>query len=181
MKWNEQSWLQLEHPDLKAHSKEWAFVVLLFLPPSKNDSLESFLLVKEQFTLSAVALLDAHCPPTSIQRDGQFLTFLFTDPSDALTASLLFLSQHSHLVHIGIGYGLGYMLDYFQSTDLLRVKAILPFGDVHEIQMSPSLQQYTPIPSGVGTFQCSPALAQATGMHYWIVKDYRTPQMAPSC
>ena len=181
MKWNELSFMQLNRTDVEAHSKEWAFVALLFLPPSKTDSLHYFLQAKEQFTLSAVGLLDAHCPATSIQRNDQFLTFLFNSPSDALTASLLLLAPSSHMVHIGVGYGVGYMLDYFQSTELLRLKAILPFGDTHEIQMSPSLKQCVSIPSGVGAFQCSPSLAQATGMHYWIVKDYRTPQMDPSC
>jgi hypothetical protein len=175
VKWNELSLMQVGQFDLEAHSKEWAFVVLLFLPPSKTDHLDDFLLAKEDLVLSAVGLLDTTCPPTSIQRNDQFLTFLFSSPSEALTASLLLLATASHIVNIGVGYGAGYMLDYFQSIELLRLKSVLPFGDPHEIQMSPSLQECVPMPSGVGAFQCSPALAQATGMHYWIVKDYRTP------
>lgn len=175
MKWNELSLLQVNQSDLEARSKEWAFVVLLFLPPNETDTLESFLLAKEQFVLSAVGLLDAHSPAISIQRNDQFLTFLFNSPSEALTAGLLLLASASHMVHIGVGHGSGYMLDYFQSIELLRLKSVLPFGDSHEIQITPTLQQCVSIPSGVGAFQCSPALAQATGMHYWIVKDYRTP------
>ena len=107
----------LENTDKNWGNKEIVIIptFLNVLPPNETDTLASFLLAKEQFVLSAVGLLDAHSPAISIQRNDQFLTFLFNSPSEALTAGLLLLASASHMVHIGVGHGSGYMLDYFQS------------------------------------------------------------------
>lgn len=112
--------------------------------------------------------------PDSIQQDGTHLTYFYSDPNQALSAGLQLQKLHQHLFHIAVGFGLGYQLDYIQCQDELRVKAVLPFGNTTEIQASPNLLNAIDLPDGIGSFQCSPALAQKCGMHYWILKDYRS-------
>lgn len=171
--WNSLPQLQHSRSELEAHSKEWAFVVLRFYPPEPSENILDFTLRRSQITTALISKVDQHSKPTSMQQDGQFLTLLFEVPTDALTCSLLLLQEHNPFFCLAIGYDQGFMFDYFQSTELLLLKSVLSYGDHHEIQMTPSLKNLVEIPEGVGTFQCSPALAKASGMNYWILKDYR--------
>ncbi len=171
--WSSLPQLQYSHSELEAHSKEWAFVVLRFYPPEPSDNILDFILRRSQIISGLVTKIEERFEPISMQQDGQFFTLLFESPRDALICSLLLLQEHNPLFCLAIGHDQGYMFDYFQSTELLLVKLALSYGDHHEIQMSPSLKQLVEIPQGVGAFQCSPALAKASGMNYWVLKDYR--------
>lgn len=174
VRWNQNPFLQLSKEKLQAHSKEWAFVVLLFEPPKDTSSLEEYVLNKMQWTIECTRCIESQWTVESIQQDGQFLTFLFQAPSSALLSALDLLTLHQYKFRIGVGFGPGYLFDYFQSVDLIKMKSVLPYGNNIEVQVSPSLYRATEIPHGVGAFQCSPALAQISGMNYWILKDYRS-------
>ena len=174
IRWNQNPFLQLSREEVQAHSKEWAFVVLLFEPPKDNSSLEDYLLHKMQWTVECTRCIESQATVESIQQDGQFLTFLFQSPSVAVLSALELLTLQQYQFHIGVGFGLGYLFDHFQSLDLIQMKSILPYGNNIELQISPTLYRSTEIPYGVGAFQCSPALAQISGMNYWILKDYRS-------
>ena len=180
IRWKQQPFLRLSPEELEAYSKEWAFLILLFTPPQSGTSLEEHLLNQMKWTLQSTRIVESMNPVESIQQDGQFLSFLFTSPNHALEAALKLSQFLQDTFRIGAGYGDGYMFDYYQSIDLLRMKSVLPHGNTSEIQVSPSLYKKTQTPDGVGAFQCSPALAQNTGMKYWILKDYR-PCLGSSC
>ena len=174
MRWKQHPFLQLSPEELEAYSKEWAFVVLLFTPPEPDTSLEEHLLNQMKWTLQSTQIVESTDIVESIQQDGQFLSFLFTSPTQALEAALKLSQFLQDTFRIGAGFGDGYMFDYYQSIDLIRMKSVLAHGNTSEIQVSPSLYEKTETPEGVGAFQCSPALAQSTGMQYWILKDYRS-------
>ena len=180
IRWKQQPFLHLSPEELEAYSKEWAFVVLLFTPPKSDTSLEEHLLNQMKWTLQSTQIVESKHSVESIQQDGQYLSFLFTSPHDALEGALELSQFQQDTFRIGAGFGDGYMFDYYQGLDLIRMKAVLPHGNLTEIQVSPSLYEKTHIPEGVGAFQCSPALAQSTGMNYWILKDYR-PCLGSSC
>lgn len=180
IRWNQYPLLHLSNKELEAHSKEWAFVVLLFTPPKEGTSLEGYLLNKMKWTLECTRCIESNCSVESVQQDGQYLTFLFEAPSIALSSALILLRLHQHSFHIGAGFEDGYMFDHYQSIDLIKMKSVLQHGNTAEIQVSPSLYCSTSLPHGVGSFQCSPALAQRSGMNYWILKDYRS-DLEQSC
>ena len=171
--WKQQPLLSLSDAELKAHSHEWAFVVLLFTPPTQSTSIEDHMLMVLRWTTQCISLAEAIDGLQSIQQDGQYLTCLFEHAEDALKLAFEFASLHQHAFHIGVGSGNGYMFDYFIGTELLRLKGALHHGNTTEIQMTPNIYHSIILPDGVGAFQCSPILAQRTGMNYWIVKDYR--------
>ena len=180
VRWNQNPLLHLSNKELEAHSKEWAFVVLLFTPPKEGTSLERYLLNKMKWTLESTRCIESLYSVESIQQDGQYLTFLFEAPGVALSSALRLLRLHQHSFHIGAGFGSGYMFDHYQSIDLIQMKSVLQHGNTTEIQVSPSLYCSTSLPHGVGSFRCSPALAQRSGMNYWILKDYRS-NLEQSC
>ena len=67
--------------ELKAHSKEWAFVVILFfVPPNDHTSLEEYLSQKMRWTVECTRRIESRQSVESIQQDGQFLTFFFQSP-----------------------------------------------------------------------------------------------------
>ena len=149
-------------------------MILSFVAPDMHTSLEEYLSDKMRWTLESTRRIESEQSIESIQQDGQFLTFLFQSPSAALESALDLLTIHQHHFNIGVGYGRGYLFDHFQSLDLIRMKAVLAYGNTAELQVSPSVYSATEIPYGVGGFQCSPSLAQKVGMNYWILKDYRS-------
>ena len=174
IQWKDFPFLKLSNEQLQAHSKEWAFVVLYFAPSDSHSTLEEYQIKRMQRTIECTRLIETTVPVASIQNDGLFLTFLFERSEDALAAALILIQQHQHDFHIGAGSGLGYNFDHFKCLDLLQLKGALPFGNTVEVQISAKLKEETEIPHGIGAFQCSPALAQRTGMNYWILKDYRS-------
>ena len=171
--WKQHPLLSLSNSELTAHSKEWAFVVLLFTPPKSNVTLEDHMLGVLKWTTHCSKLAEQFKELQSVQQDGQYLTFLFEQVDDALRLGCELNKLHQHVFHVGVGLGNGYMFDYFIGSDLLRLKAALHQGNTTEIQMTPNAYHNLNLPDGVGAFQCSPLLAERTGMNYWIVKDYR--------
>ena len=164
VRWNNHPFLNLSSDQLEAHSIEWAFVVLLFTPPKPYSTLEKYLFNRMQWTVECTRLIESIHPVESIQQDGLYLTFLFEDPSVALSAALTLLQQHQHDFHIGVGLGSGYSFDHFKSLELIQLKGVLPFGNTEEVQISSALREATEMPHGIGAFQCSPGLAKRTGM-----------------
>jgi hypothetical protein len=173
IRWNQHPFLHLSDEELKSHSKDWAFVVLMFTPPKSGISLEDHLLNQMKWTIECTRIVESKYTVESIQQDGLFLCFLFRKPEDALSGAVDLLQPLQDSFHIGAGFGRGYLFDYYQSIDLIKMKAVLQLGSTGEIQVSPSLYDSSQLPYGVGAFQCSPALAQRSGMKYWILKDYR--------
>jgi len=171
--WKHHPLLSLSENELTAHSKEWAFVVVLFTPPRSNVSLEEHMLSVLKWTTHCSKLAERFETLQSLQQDGQYLTCLFDRVDDALLMTFELIKLHQHAFHIGIGSDKGYMFDYFIGPELLRLKAALHHGNTAEIQMTPNAYHKLTLPDGVGAFQCSPLLAQRTGMNYWILKDYR--------
>ena len=171
--WKQHPLLSLSNSELTAHSKEWAFVVLLFTPPKPHVSLEEHMFNVLKWTTHCSNLAEQLESLQSIQQDGQYLTCLFEQEDEALRLTFELLKLHQHAFHVGVGLGNGYMFDYFIGNDLLRLKAALHHGNTTEIQMTPNAYHKLTLPDGVGAFQCSPLLAQRAGMNYWIVKDYR--------
>ena len=174
IQWNQHPLVNATIEQLEAHSKEWAFVVLLFTPPKAHSSLEDYLLNQMRWTIECTRVVESIHPIGSIQQDGLYLTFLFQTPQSALSSALALLRLQQHDFHIGAGFGPGYHFDHFKSLELVRLKSALPFGNTLEIQISSALREAAEVPYGVGGFQCSPGLAQRTGMNYWILKDYRS-------
>ena len=146
----------------------------MFTPPKPQSTLEKYLLKRMQWTVECTRLIESVQPVVSIQHDGLYLTFLFEEPSTALSAALTLSQQQQNDFHIGAGFGSGYSFDHYKSIDLFQLKGALPFGNTFEVQISSTLKEATEMPHGIGAFQCSPALAQRTGMNYWILKDYRS-------
>lgn len=174
IRWNQQPLLQVPSEQLSAHFAERAFVVLLFTPPTPDSSLQDYLINQMQWTQRSTRIIESEHSIKSIQQDGLHLTFLFEEPQAAMSAALTLLALHQHDFHIGAGMGSGYTFDHFKSLDLFRLKGALPFGNTVELQVSSALKLATTLPNGIGAFQCSPKLAQRTGMNYWVLKDYRS-------
>ena len=172
--WEQNPLLNLSNDQIEAHSKEWAFVVLLFTAPETDASIEEFLFNKTKWTLNCTNLIEKHHPIDAIQQDGLYLTFLFNEPKAALFSALTLLELHQHNFHVGAGVGVGYDFDHFKCLELIRLKCALPFGNTVEVQITSALMSATTLPFGIGAFQCSALLAQRTGMNYWILKDYRS-------
>ena len=101
IRWNQHPLVLLSEEELKAHSKEWAFVLLSFVAPDTYTSLEEYLSHKTRWTLESTRRIESNHTIESIQQDGQFLTFLFQSPSAALDSALdlLMIHQHHHLFH----------------------------------------------------------------------------------
>jgi hypothetical protein len=172
MKWSEVHNILQSDLALDQYKKCWAFVAFEFVHSDEQDVIEWYLF-KEMASANLLNFCEQNYPIETVQSNENRLTFCFSDSDRAVLFAFDVLPKLGSNIRVGLGYGIGYFFDTFQSIHLLNTYSILSESTPNELVCTEAFFNNVSLPDGVGSFPANNIQCQRSGRLLYILKDYR--------